>query len=375
MSDIYFKDYNKKKKNNSKYNTSKIPLTQNNEYFYPTESNRERPMYATSQPAPVTTNNGNGFNQPPTHIPPKKVKKRRLGCTGIFISLFLVISIIFVSVFGYVYNLSSKTEYQGEKQDIFAVLEEISHESAKVYNILLIGTDKAENGKCRSDSMMMITIDREHEKIKMTSFMRDLWVEIPNEGNARLNAAFNKGGAELLTDTIYHNFKIKTDNYILVDFKMFEELIDAIGGVKVDITQKEADFINRTTHATVKAGENTLNGDYALIYCRIRKLDSDFYRTQRQRKVITAIIEQIKSQSIFETVSDVSGVLPLITTDISPLKMTLKLFSGINILKYSSEQLRIPVDGTYTDERINGQAVLVPDFEKNQKEILDFIYE
>ena len=223
--------------------------------------------------------------------------------------------------------------------------------------------------------MILVTIDKEHQKIKMTSFMRDLWVSIPGYDDGRLNAAYSYGGAELLLKTIYENFGVSINDYVMVDFEMFEKLIDGLGGVSVEITEDEADFINETSHANVHSGENILDGDYALIYCRIRYLDSDFNRTQRQRKVMNSIFKKIVSQNPITTLSVMSDVLPLITTDISPVKMTLKAFGAIALLKYGNDQFRIPTDDGYSSEMIDGQDVLVPDLEENKTALHQFLYE
>ncbi len=379
MNDINFSDYKKSKRKSAASDTGEIPITRSEREIID-RRNRERyeqiiRNQRLSEQA-YTQEQGyydDGYEAERRKKPPKKKKRR--GCASIFVSIILVFALIFGSAVGYAYYLCSKTNYEPSDNAFSIDFAELFDGKYNIYNVLLIGTDKVENGFSRSDTMMLVSIDKNTEKIKLTSFMRDLWVEIPGHGKSRLNAAITKGGVPLLLDTIYENFGVEIDNYLLVDFEMFQKLIDAIGGVTVEITEKEASFINRTTHAKVTAGQNTLNGDYALIYCRIRKLDSDFMRTQRQRKVITAIVEKVKSQNLFKTASAVSEVLPLITTDISPLKMTIKLFGAIGMLDYSAEQLRVPLDGAYSDERINGQAVLVPDYDKNREEVKNFIYE
>ena len=287
------------------------------------------------------------------------------------ISLLLIIAIILLTVSVGALAIFSRVNYEPVQKGITINTDNITH---NIYNVLLIGADKEENGGSRSDSMILITINKNTNKIKMTSFMRDLWVEIPDHSDGRLNAAYSIGGAGLLMETIEHNFDIQIDDYVLVDFEMFKELIDELGGITVEITEKEAQFINRTTKATVSVGENTLNGSEALIYCRIRKLDSDFMRTQRQRKVMSAIINKIKSQNVIKTASAGISILPLITTDISGFKMLTKSFSLISAISYDVEQLRIPANNTYKNKTINSQAVLVADLEENIEGLHNFIY-
>lgn len=299
-------------------------------------------------------------------------KKKRSGCSSAIMCFFLAVVILYVGVFGYGFYLCTQTDY---KASGFNIITHDVMSDRRIYNVLLIGTDKEDvDGTARSDTMLLVSVDKITKTLKFTSLMRDMWVEIPDHGEAKLNAAYAYGGTELLIKTIQNNFKVKIDNYVFVDFEMFEKLIDSIGGVTVYITDAEASFINRTTHARVEAGENHLNGDYALIYCRIRKLDSDFNRTQRQRKVMTAIFEQIKKQTVFKTLGAAKSVLPLITTDISPIKMCFKAFGAVQYLTYGNDQLRLPVNNGYYNKTINGQAALVVDFEKNTEAIQNFIY-
>lgn len=358
MKDINFKDYQKKNKQNSKYDTAKIPISQyEREIIEARKAQQQTPKRIHQNHTEQNENN-----------------KHRHGCSSIITSFVLIFAILFGGIFGYTFSLCSKTNYEPAKTGLLFNADKFTNLKANVYNILLIGTDKEENGASRSDTMILVTIDKNDKKIKFTSFMRDLWVEIPGHESGRLNSAFTVGGPELLMTTISENFDIYIDNYLLVDFEMFQKLIDSLGGISVDITQKEAEFINKTTHATVEPGINTLNGDYALIYCRIRKLDSDFMRTQRQRKVMNAIVDKIKSQNIFTTVSSASDILPLITTDMNAFLMTYKIFSSVSAITYSTDQIRIPADGAYKNKTINGQAVLVPDTEQNINIIKDFIY-
>lgn len=343
-----------------------------NNGYYPQNN---RPQYYQSPPQNQQYNgyiqNDNIPPEPPRKAPIKK-KKKKHRFSRFLLSVLLIAAIISGTVFGYAYSLCSKTNYVKSdwRHPNFSAMSDSS-----VYNVLLVGTDKESNGASRSDTMMLLSIDTKNQKLKMTSFLRDMWVEIPGEeSHAKLNAAFAHGGASLMMETIEENFKVRIDNYILVDFDMFKALIDGLGGVDVDITKKEASFINRTSHAKVTEGINHLDGDYALIYCRIRKLDSDFNRTQRQRKVMTAILRQVQENGIFKSASTASDVLPYITTDINAFKLTIKAFSALKYLSYESEQLQIPLDNAYRDKRINGQAVLSVDFDKNIEALQDFIY-
>lgn len=402
MKDVYFNNYNKK---DSKYDTSEIPLTDgerafqdriNQEKYERIINNQKRTLPGIDEYDDILSDfsdtpqrksqrsgqrqtgnqtprqNSNNQRKPsPAGNGKKKKKKRGCGCATIFICFILIIALLCGGTYGYVYSLCSKTNYV--QSPVQTVSTNLTY-SDDVYNVLLLGTDEDDNGTSRSDTMMLVSLDKKNKMIKFTSFMRDMWVTIPENGEAKLNAAFAYGGAPLVVQTIEENFKIRIDNYVMVNFEMFEKLIDGLGGVKVEITESEASFINRTTHAHVEEGINTLNGDYALIYCRIRKLDSDFMRTQRQRKVMSAIMEQLKSQDIPQIIKAMTDVLPLITTDISPKDMTNRAFSSISLLSYGNDQMRIPVDGLYESKMKQGQDALVPDIDENTAQLKSFIY-
>lgn len=377
MKDYDYENYKRAKKRDSKYDTGKIPLT-NIERERHEQINRQRYEQAVRNQEKMNERRHDTEYAEASqreydseqHTPQKK-KKKGCGCTSFFVSIFLVIVLLFVGVFGYGYSLCSKTDYQSTEM---RTRYSDSMSDPKIYNVLLIGADKENDGSQRSDSMILLSIDSKTKTLKFTSFMRDMWVEIPEHDDAKLNAAFSYGGAELLMKTIERNFKIRIDNYIMVDFDMFKELIDALGGVQVDITAEEARFINRTTHAKVTEGINDLNGDYALIYCRIRKLDSDFNRTQRQRKVMTALLKKAMSQNVFTTISAAKEVLPLIKTDINPLKMTFKALGAVAFINYSNDQFRLPIDGGYKNKTIHSQSALAVDFEENIEALQEFIY-
>ena len=403
MSDLYFNDYKKNGKR-AKQDTGKIPLTeierrrqaeinrrryeeivrkQQQDRINDRQSNYNgydpryypRQQYQTYQDEAYQLYDEPGYappvNQPVTPAVKKKKKRKGCGCSSAFTSLFLIAAILFVGCFGYVFLMCCKTDFKPTR---FSNSSYDVMSNPQVYNVLLIGSDKAsEDGSSRSDSMILVSVDSKNKQLKFTSFMRDMWVTIPGYGDAKLNAAYAYGGAPLLMNTIESTFKVKIDNYVTVNFDMFKSLIDALDGVEVDITEAEANFINNTTHAKVSAGTNTLDGDYALIYCRIRKLDSDFNRTQRQRKVMAAIVDKARQKPL-SVITSADDVLEQITTDISPLKMTFKAFSSPKYLTYGNDQLRIPIDGEYADRMIEGQAALVIDFNENIKAVQKFIY-
>ncbi len=300
----------------------------------------------------------------------KPEKKKKRGCLSMLISLLLVVLIISGCCYGYVYSLASKVQHIDLKEN--GTSELLRKDEVK--NILLLGLDKEDGGISRSDTMMLLSIDTESQTLKLTSFLRDMWVSIPGYNSAKLNASYAYGGAQLTVDTLESNFNIDIDHFVLVDFEMFIRIIDSLGGVTVDITDYEAEFLRNNTRVKVPSGTNTLSGEYALIYSRIRKLDSDFYRTQRQRKVISAIIDKAKKTNPVVLATILSKIMPLIQTDIAPAEMTQLAFSALKYIRYDIGQLQVPADNAYYSQTISGQAALVPDMEANKNNIHKFIY-
>ena len=241
-----------------------------------------------------------------------------------------------------------------------------------ITNILLIGQDRREGEdtkQARSDTMILCSFNQKTGQITMTSFLRDLYVPIPGHGSNRINAAYSIGGMDLLRQTIQENFQVYIDGCVEVDFVQFTQIIDLLGGVQIPLRQDEADIINQETGSALTEGEQLLTGEQALTYSRIRylDLDGDFSRTNRQRKVMTALAETLRSAQISKVIPTLSKVLPMITTDMKSsqiLLLAIELLPQLSDAQIASQ--RIPADGSYTDQTIDGMAVLVADMEKNR---------
>lgn len=258
--------------------------------------------------------------------------------------------------------------------------------SDEVINILLIGSDERADGSVkgqRSDTMILLSIDSKNKQIKLTSILRDCYVEIPyTDSNgtekimkSKMNAAYSKAGAQGVMDTIEHNFSVDVHDYISIDFEAFEKVIDLLGGVTVDgITEKEARYMNREADTNIVAGSNHMNGYEALWYCRIRKLDSDFYRTQRQRKVLSAIIDKIKTDPE-KMLGILDEALPYVTTSISKNEIKDMTKTALGYVSYDVVQQQIPADGTWRDSSVNGSYIIDFDISENKKILQNFIYE
>ena len=240
-----------------------------------------------------------------------------------------------------------------------------------IVNIMLIGQDRREGeGRARSDAMILLTINKKTKSVTLTSFLRDLYVEIPGYGGNRLNASYAYGGMELLNRTIAQNFDIYIDGNVEVDFSQFSQIVDLVGGVDITLRSDEAREINSELGSSLTEGEQHLNGKQALAYARIRKLDADgdFSRTQRQRTLINAIVRQLKDAGLVKLLDIVEDVLPMVTTDMSNTEILgyatalLPMLVNLNITNQ-----RIPADGAYSYASVNGMSVLKADMEANRQ--------
>ena len=258
-------------------------------------------------------------------------------------------------------------------------------EAADIINILLIGSDTRVAGqRARSDTMILCTLNKSKKTITMTSFLRDMYVQIPGYKDNRINVPYVFGGMELLNKTIEKNFGIHIDGDFAVEFDSFKHVIDTIGGVSINLTQREADYMNNPAYYTgaekektdlgFVAGVNNLNGTEALVYARIRKLDSDFGRTDRQRNVMLAAFNKCKNLSPAQMYKMLEKLLPLMTTNLDNetiLKYAAQVIPMMSGLKIESK--RIPVDGGYRNVWVGKMAVLMPDLAKNRKVLQEIV--
>lgn len=299
----------------------------------------------------------------------KKHRLRKLLCIVLVILLIPALPITSVAaISGYTRNDLKRNEYVS--------FTDVT-KNPLVANILLLGVDGEKGQSSRSDSMILVSIDFVHRKIKLTSFLRDCWVEIPSkEKKAKLNASYAYGGPQLVKDTIEYNYGVGIDHYIKVDFNMFKMIIDKLGGVEVEVTKKESDFINKTTRQHIESGESVhLNGVEALVYCRIRKLDTDYMRTFRQRKVISALLSKAKKASITDLIAMAKDVFPLIETDLSPSEISVLAYKGMAaLLGFELVQTRVPTDEQMRTETVGGQWVEIADMDEVREYLHDFIY-
>lgn len=328
------------------------------------------------------TKNGERKNSSPRAGKPVKKKSRLKRFLVVILIIILLVAALQYYLVGVVYN---KMNYE----NIEAVADEPMKDEG-VINILLIGNDSRENGEDgRSDAMILLSINSKSKKIYMTSILRDIYVDIPGHDGNRLNAAYSFGGAKLLMETVEQNFDIEVNRYILVNFEAFAKLVDAVGGVDLELSSEEVEYVNAylweynilterpegTDYMdTSLSGMVHLNGPQALAYSRNRYIGTDFGRTERQRKVLSAVIKNLPAAVVTNPKELIDGLMPNLTTNLTQSECYQLSFLAAKLLSYDIVQSSIPLKGTYKDATIRGMAVLEVDFDANKKYIQENIY-
>ena len=275
----------------------------------------------------------------------------------------------------------------------YAPIESVASEPIRadgVVNILLIGNDsRTGEDDGRSDAMILLSVSRATGKIQMTSLLRDIYVEIPGHDPNRLNAAYAFGGAELLMETIEQNFGIEVNRYMTVNFEAFANLVDSVGGVDLELTNEEVKWVNAYLNEyneltgqpfgtyyldDTLSGTVHLNGPQALAYSRNRYIGSDFERTNRQRKVISAVMEKLPSAMTTNAEGVIDGLCTNLTTNLTQGEILRLMPEALHIKSYSVESCSIPQEGTWTNDTQRGMAVLSIDFEKNREFLQESLY-
>lgn len=242
--------------------------------------------------------------------------------------------------------------------------------SDKVKNILLIGTDgRTATERGRSDSMILLTINEETGQIVMTSLMRDIYLHIPVvDTYNRINAAYAYGGVSLLSKTIEENFKIRIDKYVRINFSGFEDVIDILGGVDVQLNADEIKFVGLEGQAT--PGIVHLTGSTALKFCRCRYLprnglSGDFARTARQREFLTLVSDKLRTKSFSEINDLLNRFLPEVATNLTKDELLSMLTKITTYFSYDIKSYSLPISGSWQYATIRGMSVLSVNFKKN----------
>lgn len=303
----------------------------------------------------------------------KKGNKIALWIIGIILGVF-IIGIGGVYIYGnYMFNKVEKIEVDKNDVGITEEVEEkLSPYSNSIINIALFGVDSADVSTGRSDSIIIATIDTIHKKLKLTSVMRDSYVNISGIGNDKINHAYAFGGPQLAIKTLNENFNLNIEDFVAVNFDSLPKIIDMIGGVTVDITSEEVSHIP----GIPSAGTYNLNGAQALSYSRIRyATGGDYVRTERQRTILTKIFEKVLTINPMKYPSLLNEVLPMVQTSLDYSKI---LELGTEVLKMgvtTLEQERFPLDGYCQGEMINGVYYLTFNKALTVEQLHNYIFE
>ena len=250
-------------------------------------------------------------------------------------------------------------------------------------HLLLIGVDSsAEGQRGRSDTMMLARVDAATGSVRLVSFLRDLYVPIPGHGKTRLNAAYFYGGETLLKETLQKQFGVTIDRTVTVRFSVLEELVNQLGGIEIELLEKERLHLNRLLEESgmgseklAQAGSQRLNGRQALMYSRIRKIDDDFQRTSRQQTVIAGMLERLSEMSTWQLMGLALKYIGKVETDLTlqDAARLAPMLASMEDLSFRTAQ--VPFEGAYTDETVNGMMVLKPDLSRTRKQLEAFFQE
>ena len=243
-----------------------------------------------------------------------KIKKHSgLKVFFIFVSIVLILVLTGIAIgYNFINRKLNKINYEDIDEAQIEVTEGIKEELSGYRNIVLFGIDDADGYTGRSDCIIIFSIDQKTKNVKMTSIYRDTYVEVPGHGYTKINHAFAYGGASLAMSTINRNLDLDITEYVTINFQVVKDVVDQVGGVEIDVTSKEATQIPGIS----KAGTYNLNGKQALAYGRIRKIDTDYQRTERMRTVIDKVFSKVKKMSPVEMNKIADEILPQIHTNL-----------------------------------------------------------
>lgn len=304
------------------------------------------------------------------HQQQKKKKKKKWK------SIVLILFLIIAATLGYAYyQFKQGVSESKEKSDVQEQVYEFNGDKDRYggTNVLLLGSDSRGEENARADTIMVAQYHPDKGTYKLISFMRDMYVDIPGRGKSRINTALAYGGPELLRKTIKENFDIDLQYYSIIDFDGFVHVIDEAfpSGVEIDVEKAMSANIG----VSLEPGLQRLDGEHLLGYVRFRQdAVGDFGRVERQQKAMKEVASQFTS---FQTLTKLPKLVGVITPYINTnMKTGDILYIGKDFVTGGSpdiETLRVPVDGTYENARINGAAVLTIDLEQNKNEIQAFM--
>lgn len=307
------------------------------------------------------------------------------------ITLITLLVVLLCTLLGggfYALYLSNRLDKVTLDKDNIGITTETTENLSKydaydeIINIALFGIDAGDNEFGRSDSIMILTVDPVHKKLKLSSIMRDSYVNIPGYGMDKLNHAFAFGNSVLALQTLNENFNINVDNFISTNFSNLPKIIDKLGGITINLTDEEVPLMNRyaasrgSSSTVIASGPQFLDGDLALAYSRIRyTAGGDYERTSRHRTILSAIFNKVKDTPVTQFPSLLNDFLPFIQTSFSTSEL---LNLGTTISQIGTNKIiedRFPRDDSSQGETINGIYYLTFDEEATKSQMQKFIYE
>lgn len=289
------------------------------------------------------------------------------------------------SVFFYVTKVMGDIENVNLDESKLGINESLDSKYSHIKNIALFGVDAIDGGHGRSDSIMILSINEKDNSIKLTSLMRDSYVNIADRGKDKLNHAYAFGGAELAMKTINENFDLNIKDFITVNFETLPAIIDILGGVEVDIKSDELKEVNKYIASMNKinggssapipsAGVHNLNGNQAMGYCRVRYTSGgDYRRTERHRTVLTGLFDKFKDIDLLKIPTVINEVAPMVKTSLGTSKMMSLATSGLKV-KGGIQQERFPQDNSSEGKMIGGVYYLTYNAEKTKSDLHKWIF-
>lgn len=334
----------------------------------------------------------------------KKNKKKKRKALRVTATVLLTILLLLVLVVGtkpgrsLLYKAASKFVYSNVQQnspedkdrEVFSnrkPSENVVREDY-VYNYLIFGIEEI-GGARNTDAILIGTINTKEGKLKLTSLLRDSYVDIPGYKPNKLNSAYSRGGVDLLIDTIEQNYKIQIDGYASVNFEAFENIVDLLGGVEIELGKEEANYLNRTNYISKKsnrnvvAGKNKLNGNQVMGYVRVRKVKTlgganyDYGRVVRQQRALAAMFDSLmSSRNLLKIVPISTQALSYVTTDLDQKQIEMMMEAVIENKMTTMETFRVPVDGAFeAPKKYNGIGYpIVLDWDTNRIELYQFLF-
>ena len=332
----------------------------------------------------------------------KKEKKRRfITVPKIILAIILIIILIIaIAIFAISNTLSNMMKADIDTSDL-AVNDELYNELTEygitkkefdsIINIAFFGSDSRDlknMNSGRADTIMIISINPTKKSVKMISIPRDTYVNVPGHGKTKINHSYAYGQEQLAIKTINSNFGLNITEYVTINFEGLINVINAVGGVDINISKEERDVLNEYLKESYKImgkeyvpmteyGDVHLNGEQALAHCRDRYVGSDFTRAERQREVLTKVMEKVSKKSFGEIMDLVDIFLKQVRTNINVSEyLGLGASAFTNMSDYMSNVISAQVPSTDygKGDYINGTYYFVADLDTCKKDMYDYIY-